>query len=242
LCSNVLKDEISESCMERYLSRKPACCELGAMRMQWVHCTIIELDLLVILGGPPGTPREHCRLSFDLLCTKSRSQSRWGYKRSGQYLCRAPFLREDVMDIVSFFVTNRGQPFLLFRRSLWRLCRCYAQTNPRAASYFSTAEHMCDGSATRATSFSPIVVVNQTAVGHWDLPLVGRLEFFVYACLRRGGDAIAEARVAGEGMQLVSHISAKNQGHSCADSPRRVMENTQLRNSIRIKAVACLAQ
>jgi hypothetical protein len=34
---------------------------------------------------------------------------------------------------------------------------------------------------------TPIVVLNQTAVGHWDLPRVGRLEFFVCACLRRGG-------------------------------------------------------
>jgi hypothetical protein len=47
---------------------------------------------------------------------------------------------------------------LLSRRRLRRLCRCYAQTDLRAASYvstadFSTAENMCDCSVTRATIF-----------------------------------------------------------------------------------------
>ena len=124
------------------------------MRMQnWVHCTIIELDLLVSLGGRQvhrGSTAAYLSICF----VRNLGLNHDGVKNvRGNTCVVAPFLREDAMDIVSFFVTNRGPPFLLSRRGLWRLCRCYAQTNPRAASYFSTAEHMCGGSATSATSF-----------------------------------------------------------------------------------------
>src|ERR1700693_6259884 len=82
-----------------------AFCELGAMRMQnWVHCTIIELDLLVSLGGRQvhrGSTAAYLSICF----VRNLGLNHDGVKNvRGNTCVVAPFLREDAMDIVSFFV------------------------------------------------------------------------------------------------------------------------------------------